>query len=180
MKGFFVLLGLTLAWICVGVVLDINGVIIGGVGGLCVSVSLLLVFLTLITSAIIRRTVHGVSFGLLALIISLMLAILALTEVNLSVLWPMIPLAIFTAVSFSGIVTYRDGFTTIVGVSGLTISIGLIIATTWSYLVGGLLVFVIFLIALAVKLLKKEKKYEIPRISIVERAKKIKKEDEDK
>lgn len=178
MKSFLTLLALTVLTVCAGIVLDTQGIVIGGVSGLCVSIALILVFFILVISALIRRTVHGVSFALSAVIISAMLTILALTDIGMSVLWPMIPLSVFTATAFAGLVTYRDGFTSIMGLGGFTVSVGLMIGTTWSYLAGGLLVLLALLIAIAVKLLKREKKYEIPHISIVERAKRLK-ENED-
>ena len=179
MKSFLTLLVLTLLTICTGIVLDTQGVVVGGVSGLCVSLSLILAFFILVISAIARRTFHGVSFALAMVIISAMLMILALTEVSLAVIWPMIPTSVFTAIGFAGVVTYRDGFTSIIGVGGFTVSIGLLVGATWTYLAGALLVLSVALIAFIVKTFKREKKYEIPRISILERAKKIKKEDED-
>ena len=174
MKSFLTLLALTLIFVCTGIVLDVQGVEISGICGLWVSIALVLVFLMLVLSAFIRHTLHGVSFAITSAVISAMLAILAFTDTGMSVLWPMIPLSVFAGIAFSGLIVYRDGFTSIVGVGGFPVSVGLIIGTTWSYLAGGLLVAVALLSAITVRLLKREKKYEIPRISIVERAKKIK------
>ena len=177
MKSRLLLTIFTVLLIATGIVLDALRVTFLGVTGLWLSLLLIVDAGTIVILSISKKTFRGVSFAVLELVLSLLFGLLAFTDLTIVSLYPLIPLSMFLPLSILGLV-YRERSIIMVGVSGLVVTIGLLIGALWSYLVVGIFVLVVLIITLCVKLAKREKKYEIPRISIIERANKIK-EDND-
>ena len=160
-----------------GVVLDASGVTIGG-KSLFVAISLTASALVLVGNAIIKKTTRGIPFCLLVLLISAIFILKEFTPLDMTTLWVLVPLSLSVALGFAGLVTYKDKLMFLLGTWGIVVSAGLTIGVFYSYLVGGALVIACIIVAIIVKLVKREKKYEIPLISINERAKQLKEMDE--
>lgn len=173
MKLFLLTTTLNMIFLVTGIVLDTQGVTISGVGGLFLLIALGLCALTILFSAIYRKTLRGVSVSLLFVVLGVLFALLRFTSLNISILWPLIPLSIFIPIAFAGLIVYKERFLSMIGGWGLVITTGLILTTAWTYIAGLVIVGVALMVAIIVKLLKREKKYEIPKISIVERAKQL-------
>ena len=173
MKLFLLTSIMTIIFVTTGIVLDTQAISIGGVGGLYLIVALGLVALMIFTIALCRKSLRGVATGLIFVVLVVLFTLLRFTSLSITILWPLIPLSIFLPITFAGLIVYKESFTSLVGVVGLIISIGLILTTTWTYIAGVVLVGLAMVVVIIVKLLKREKKYEIPKISIVERAKQL-------
>ena len=160
-----------------GIVLDASGVTIGD-KSLFVAISLTASALVLVGNAIIKKTTRGIPFCLLVLLISAIFILKEFTPLDMTTLWVLVPLSLSVALGFAGLVTYKDKLMFLLGAWGVVISAGLTIGVFYSYLVGGAFVIACIIVAIIVKLVKREKKYEIPLISINERAKQLKEMDE--
>lgn len=102
--------------------------------------------------------------------------LLQLTKLTFASLWPLILTAIFSAVTLSSLLREKDEFLTEIGVCGFCVSIAFLVASLfdlWDIIIP----FVLILLGIAIIVLttiKHKKKYEIPTISIEERAEKLK------
>ena len=102
--------------------------------------------------------------------------LLKTTDLTVAKLWPLILMAIFSAVSLSSILREKDEVLTEIGVGGFCVSTALLVASLfdlWDIIIPVVLI-LLGIAIIVLTTIKHKKKYEIPTISIQERVEKLK------
>lgn len=176
---------IAVAFILVGVMLALDWLDIDlfGLRGSWVATLLSLVCVALILSQLIQKKITHVFTPTICGVIGAMLFLISATELNIDILWPMIPLAVSLATLLSSLLRDHVKLFTEIGFVGVVLSLACLIGSVfnlWHIVFPIILVLGGIVIILRAALTKEEEKYEIPSLSIHERAEKIYNKEEQK
>ncbi len=172
---------LAVAFLFVGVMLglDLFEIAVFGLRGCWVGILLVLIALAFMVGGIIARSREFIFTPIVCAVIGIMLLLISFTNKGIGDLWPMIPLAIFLALGISSMLRSRYKIFIETGIWGTAISVACLVGTLfslWTIVFPTLLVLVGAIIMVRVAIHKSDE-YEIPSISLEERAKKLREEE---
>lgn len=159
-----------------GIVLDLTRVEVLGYSGIWVGIAFGISAVVLFASTILRLTTRGLGFAVFSTILSVMFLLLAFTDIKMATIYPLIPASVSLSLLVFGLITYHDRSSAKLGLVGTIISLGLLLGSLWSYIACGVFIIIVATVWVTIKFCIRKNKYEIPRISIIERAKKLKEE----
>lgn len=170
---------LAMAFIIVGIMLALDWLNINlfGLKGSWVALLLLLSSAALGIGQIVQKRKRYIFTPILFGIIGLMLLLISVTELTIAELWPMISLAFSLALLLSSILRDHVKLMTEIGFFGAILSIAFLVGTLfglWNIVFPIVLVLGGVVIILRTALNKKEDTYEIPSVSIYDRAEETK------
>ena len=172
---------LAVAFLSVGIMLglDLFSVTVFGISGCWVGVLLCLIAIAFTVGGIIARSKEFIFVPVVCYVIGALLLLINFTDLDIGRLWPMIPLAIFLGLGLGSLLRGRRKIFMEMGIWGTTISIACLVGTLFSLwaIVFPLLLVLIGAIIFVRVTIHKPDEYEIPSISLEERAKKIKEEE---
>ena len=174
---------IAISFIVVGVMLALDWLDIDlfGLHGSWVATLLLLVCVTLVIGQTIQRKFTHIFTPTICGIIGAMILLIAVTDLTIGVLWPMIPLAISLATLLSSLFRDHVKLFTEIGFVGVVLSVAFLVGTVfslWNIVFPIVLVLGGIVIILRTALKKEEDKYESPSVSIKDREEEINKQKE--
>ena len=172
---------LAVAFLSVGIMLglDLFSITVFGISGCWVGVLLGLSAIAFTVGGIIAKSKEFIFIPVVCYVISALLLLINFTNLSVGKLWPMIPLSIFLGLGLASLLRGRRKIFMETGLWGTTISIACLVGTLfslWTIVFPLLLVLVGVIIFVRVTMHKPDE-YEIPSISLEERAKKLKEEE---
>lgn len=175
---------LATAFLLVGVMLslDLLEVAVWGIRGCWVGILLVLVAIALFVGGIIAKSKEFIALPIVCLVVGALLILIAQTTLTIANLWPMIPLSITLGILVASLLRARKRVWLELGIWGTLICITCLVGSLFSLWI---IVFPLMLVLTGVVIImrtaftKTQPKYEIPSVSIVERAEKLKKEKEE-
>lgn len=170
---------LAIAFIIVGVMLALDWLDIDlfGLRGSWLAILLLLSSLGLGFGQIIQRKKRYIFMPVFCGIIGLMLLLISVTDLEISDLWPMLPLALSLGFLIASVLRDHVKLLTEIGFFGAILSVAFLIGSLfslWNIVFPIVLVLGGVVIILRSALAKNEDEYVVPSISIADRAEEIK------